>query len=69
MIPKDALILINEINKSKNKLNKTEAGFIASVSVQAKSNRMLTTKQASYLQGLYAKAVGGGQYQDKEYIR
>lgn len=69
MIPRDALALINEINKFKNKLSKTETGFIASVSIQARSNRLLTQKQSKFLESLYAKATGGGVYQDKQYIR
>lgn len=67
MIPKHALQLIEAINTKK--LSKAESGFISSVSIQAKQDRRLTDKQSKYLQDLYTKSVGGGQYANREYIR
>lgn len=70
MIPKHAIQLIEATTAAGNdKLNRREVGFIASVSIQAKQGRRLTDKQAKYLQDLYARASGGGQYQSKEYVR
>lgn len=69
MIPKHALELIQSIRSINEKLNPRDTGFIASVSIQAKQDRRLTDKQSKYLQDIYAKVTGGGQYQSREYIR
>lgn len=68
MIPKHSLELIKAIKDTGAKLSTMEKGFIASVSIQSNQNRMLTDKQAKYLQDIYARVTGGGQHQPKEFI-
>lgn len=68
MIPKHALQLIEAIRSSGKKLTSKDNGFVASVSIQAKQDRLLTNTQAKYLQDVYAKTSGGGDYQSRGYI-
>lgn len=69
MIPKDALILIDSIRATGKKLPPKDSGFISTVSIQAKQGRYLHPSQAKWLQDIYGKVTGGGDYQSKEFIR
>lgn len=69
MIPSQAQALLDEIKKTGKKFPINESGFLASITVQVKANRLLTEKQAKFLQDIYSKAVGGSSYQPREYIR
>lgn len=69
MIPKDAIILIDAIRETGKKLSTKDNGFIASVSIQAKQGRYLQPSQAKWLQDIYGKVTGGGDYQERQYIR
>lgn len=68
MIPKNAITLIEAIKATGKRLPTLQNGFIATVSIQAKQGRYLTDKQAKYLQDIYARVTGGGDYQKKEFI-
>lgn len=55
MTSKDALILIDEIKKSK-KLPKWDGDFVASISIQAKQGRKLSLLQSNKLQEVYRRS-------------
>ena len=67
MLCADAMILIDYIRNSRYQLNEWEAKFIRDMMFHRPTR--LTDKQAVALQGIYAKATGGSNYQKKEYIR
>lgn len=60
MIPKHSLEIIQAIKDAGKKLSKWESGFIATVSIQSKQNRLLTDKQSQTLQNIHANITGEG---------
>lgn len=68
MIPLHAKQLIEAVKATGKRLTKMEEGFVSSISIQSGQNRLLTQKQAKYLQDIYSKVSGGGQYANKEFI-
>lgn len=69
MIPLHATQLIEAIRLTGKKLTPKENGFLATVHVVSKSNRLISDRQAKWLQDIYAKVNGGGQYENKDFIR
>lgn len=69
MIPKATLALLEEIKKSNKKLTKPEEGFLATVSITAKQNRLITERQGKWLEIIYRKCSDGGQYAERQFIR
>lgn len=67
MLYRDALMLIEAIKRHGYKPNGWEANFIRSIEVFQPET--LTYKQTRTLEIIYAKASGGGQYQQRQRIR
>lgn len=65
LIPKDCLILIEEIENSGRKLSRWEKGFVASVKIQAKQNRVLLGTQSTKLQEIYRLSQNGRNREEK----
>lgn len=57
MIPSQSIQLIQAIKDTGKKLPINETGFLSGVSIQAVQGRMLTPKQAQYLQDIYQKVT------------
>lgn len=57
MIPKSTLILIEYIRGAGKKLSTKESGFISFCVIQAQANRLLTEKQAKWLQDIYGRVT------------
>ena len=68
MIPKHCLQLVEAIEATGKRLLPKDQSFLTSVTGQAKTGRRLTEKQAKYLQDIYAKTHGGGDYVTRERI-
>lgn len=68
MIPKDTLALVDAIRATKKRLSKDEEGLVSTCSIYAKQNRLISDKQAKWLQDVYAKATRGGQYENRDRI-
>lgn len=66
MTPRDAQTLIAEIRKLDYKTNDWEEKFLQNISRCATP---LSAKQSKALMAIYEKAVGGGKYQGREYIK
>jgi hypothetical protein len=68
MIPKNTLILVDAIRATKKKLTKDDEGLVSTCSIYARQNRLISDKQAKWLQDIYAKTTGGGQYENRQRI-
>ena len=62
---KEANILVQYILKSKHSFNEWEEAFLSAI---INEQRDLTNKQAKALQGIYTRAVGGGNYQKRHFV-
>lgn len=69
MIPKDTMILVEAIRATRSKLSEKENGFISTCVIAAKTNKLLSGKQAVWLQDIYGRVTGGGNYQPREFIK
>lgn len=69
MIPKNTMILVESIRMTGKKLSREENGFLATVHLMAKANRLISDKQAKWLQDIYSKVTDGGNYQLREYSK
>lgn len=68
MIPKHAQEVINEINNLQYNPKGKDKDLIESVKRCIEINKVLSKKQAKWLNDIYAKATGGGVYQNKSYV-
>lgn len=57
MIPKNALTIIQAIKDTRKKLPINDSAFLSNVALQAVQGRMLTEKQAKYLQDVYQRVT------------
>lgn len=69
MIPLHTKQLVDAIRATKAKLSKDDEGLVSTCSIFAGQNRKISDKQAKWLQDVYAKATGGGQYEERQRIR
>lgn len=59
MIPKEAVILVDEINRTKYAFNKWERAFLDTINDLIKNGRHLSDGRSEYLQKIYRKSQGG----------
>ena len=65
MTSQQVLDIMTEIRKLNPKLNDWEKGFLLTIL----SHKRISTKQERCLMNIYAKATGGGIYQQKQYFK
>lgn len=66
MIPKEASDLLAYIELFGYKPKGKEINFLKDVRFYIEKNMLLTKPMADYLEGIYKKSSGGGQYQNRD---
>jgi len=67
MNPKDTLALLDAVQDLKFQATPKEEDFLQSVRYVTENDIEITNSQATWLQDIYAKASGGGEFQQRHY--
>ena len=68
LLPKEVEVLLTEIKKLKYKPKPKEARFLKAMEWNVAKYQRPSHRQSKWLEGIYQKASGGGNYESRNYV-